>query len=57
MKAFKGRRSSTTSFLTSPADEGEWLTAGPNRFRTAVYTAWETGRFEEEKNLLTLPGF
>jgi len=45
------------SVLTSPTDEGEWLTACSSHFKGAVPTEQKTGRFEEEKNLLTLPGF
>jgi hypothetical protein len=57
MWEFKGRKCPKPSVVTSPTDEDEWLTAGPNRFRTVIYTAWKTGRFEEEINFLTLPGF
>ena len=47
----------TSLFLISPTDVGEWLTARSSRFKTAVPTEYESGRFEEEKNLLTLPRF
>jgi len=47
----------TPSFLISPTDEAKWLTPRSNWFKIAVPTEQETGRFEEDKNLLTLPGF
>jgi hypothetical protein len=67
MKAYRGSRGITHSFLTSALDGGEWLIARSGRFIPVKGPQYSLNRrldgprsrsgFGKEKNSLLLPGF